>query len=194
MHSMRLKSRRWTRLEYERLVEQRVFQPGEHLELLDGVLVVREPQGTRHAAAVAAARELLAGAFGPGHHVRGQSPVALDDTSEPEPDLAVVRGAPWDYRDDHPSTPLLVVEVADSTLALDRRYKRGLYARAGITEYWIVNLVDLVLEVYREPVPSSSSPHRWHYQHVQFLGREAAISPLNAPAAPIAVAGLLPPA
>jgi Uma2 family endonuclease len=190
---VRLKSRRWTRLEYERLVEQRVFQPGEHLELLDGLLVVRESQGTRHAAAVAAARELLAAAFGPGYHVRGQAPVALDDASEPEPDLAVVRGAPWDYRDGHPSTPLLVVEVADSTLALDRRYKGGLYARAGITEYWIVNLVDIVLEVHREPVPSSSSPYGWHYRPVQLLGREGVVSPLNAPAARIAVAGLLPP-
>jgi Uma2 family endonuclease len=170
-----------------------VFRPDERLELLDGLLVVREPQGSRHAAAVAAARELLAAAFGPGHHVRGQAPIALDDVSEPEPDLAVVRGAPWDYRDSHPSTPLLVVEVADSMLALDRRYKGGLYARAGIAEYWIVNLVDVVLEVYREPMPLSSAQQGWHYRWAQLLGREARASPLAAPTAQIAVANLLPP-
>jgi Uma2 family endonuclease len=193
MGTMRLNARRWSRVEYERLVEQGVFRPGERLELLDGLLVVREPQGSRRAAAVAAARERLAAAFGPGHHVRGQAPVALDETSEPEPDLAVVAGEPWDYRHGHPSTPLLVVEIADSTLALDRRYKGALYARAGIADYWIVNLVDLVLEVYRDPASSTAPRRGWRYRGVQLLTREATVSPLAAPAASIAVADLLPP-
>src|SRR5207249_1006092 len=127
------------------LVEHGMFRPDERLELLDGLLVVREPQGSRHAAAVAATRQVLATAFGPGYHVRDQAPVALDDASEPEPDLAVVRGGPWDYQHGHPSAPLLIVEVAEWTLARDRRRKGALYARAGIADYWIVNLVDLVL-------------------------------------------------
>ncbi len=193
MAAMRLKTRRWGRLEYERLVEQGMFRPDEHLELLDGLLVVREPQGSRHAAAVTAARQVLAAAFGPGYHVRDQAPVALDDTSEPEPDLAVVRGEPWDYQHGHPSAPLLVVEVADSMLALDRRDKGGLYARAGIADYWIVNLVDLVLEVYRDAVQSFSARHGWEYRSVRSLPREAMISPLAAPDARITVADLLPP-
>jgi Uma2 family endonuclease len=193
MTTMRLNARRWSRVEYERLVEQGVFRPDERLELLDGLLVVREPQGSRHAAAVAAVRERLAVAFGPGHHVRGQAPVALDETSEPEPDLAVVAGEPWAYQHVHPSTPLLVVEIADSSLALDRGYKGALYARAGIADYWIVNLVDLVLEVYRDPTPSTSARHGWRYRQVQLLTHEATVSPLAASSASIAVADLLPP-
>ncbi len=193
MARMRLKARRWSRLEYERLVEQGMFRPDERLELLDGFLVVREPQGSRHAAAVAAAHRVLVAAFGPGYHVRDQGPVALDDTSEPEPDLVVVRGEPWDYQHAHPSAPLLVVEVSDSMLALDRRDKGGLYARAGIAEYWIVNLVDLVLEVYRDPVRSPSARHRREYRSVRSLPGGATISPLAAPDARITVADLLPP-
>ena len=192
MARMRLKARRWSRLEYERLVEQGMFRPDERLELLDGFLVVREPQGSRYAAAVAAAHRVLVAAFGPGYHVRDQGPVALDDTSEPEPDLVVVRGEPWDYQHAHPSAPLLVVEVSDSMLALDRRDKGGLYARAGIAEYWIVNLVDRVLEIYREPVPAPEAPYGWRYSNVRALGPSDFVSPLAAQDSRIAVAGLLP--
>jgi Putative restriction endonuclease len=80
-----LKTRRWTRVEYERLIDYGVFRGDEHLELLDGLLVVREPQGSRHSAAVAALCQVLARAFGGGFHVRPQLPLALDDASEPEP-------------------------------------------------------------------------------------------------------------
>lgn len=87
-----VKTRRWTRAEYERLIEHGMFGEDERLELLDGLLVVREPQGSRHGAAVVALQQALAQAFGPGFHVRSQLPVALDDTSEPEPDAVVPRG------------------------------------------------------------------------------------------------------
>ncbi|MBI2015752.1 MAG: Uma2 family endonuclease, partial [Candidatus Rokubacteria bacterium] len=117
-----LRTRRWSRVEYERLVERGTFE-GERLELLDGLLVVREPQGSRHSAAVAAACQVLERTFGPGFHVRPQLPVALDDTSEPEPDVVVVPGGPWDYRHGHPAAPLLLVEIAETSLALDRRHK-----------------------------------------------------------------------
>jgi Uma2 family endonuclease len=188
-----LKVRRWTRLEYERLVEQGMFH-GEHLELLDGLLVVREPQGSRHGAAITAIRDVLARAFGDGYVIRPQLPIALDDRSEPEPDLVVVPGAPWDYADAHPSTPLLLVEIAETSLALDRRHKASLYARAGIADYWIVNLADLVLEVRREPVPSTTRRAGWRYASVQVLARGATVSPLAAPRARVAVTDLLPPA
>lgn len=189
-----LKTRRWTRVEYERLIEQGMFGEDEHLELLDGLLVVREPQGSRHGAAVAALCEVLARAFGAGFHVRPQLPVALDDTSEPEPDVVVVRGGPWDYVSAHPSTPVLVVEIAETSLAIDRRHKGGLYARAGIADYWIVNLPDAVLEIYREPAPSASAPFGWQYRSVQLLMRDASVRPLAGSSAHIAVADLLPPA
>src|SRR5262245_64264216 len=146
-----VRTRRWSRIEYERLVDLGVFKPGERLELLDGLLVVREPQNAPHATAVRAAQEALRRALGPDWDVRPQLPVALDDDSEPEPDVAVVPGSYRDYRAAHPSRPALLVEVADTTLGADRR-KSGLYARAGEREYWIGNVTDQVLAVSREAV------------------------------------------
>ncbi len=81
--------------------------------------------------------------------VRNQMPLALDENSEPEPDVAVVPGKARDYTQAHPTTAVLVVEVADATLRLDRKTKQAVYARNGIAEYWIVNLKDNSLEVYR---------------------------------------------
>src|SRR5216684_5213006 len=124
-----VRTRRWSRVEYERLVDLGLFKPGEQLELLAGLLVVREPQNAPHATAVRAAQEALRRAFGPGWDVRSQLPVALDDDSEPEPDVAVVPGDPRDYRHAHPTRPVLVVEVALSRLGFDREHKGSLYAR-----------------------------------------------------------------
>lgn len=106
-------TRRWRRAEYDRLVALGIFD-GERLELLDGLLAVREPQGSSHAATVGQIGEVLRCAFGAGWHVRLQAPLALDDDSEPEPDVAVVAGAHRDYVGSHPETAALVVEVADS--------------------------------------------------------------------------------
>lgn len=169
-----------------------MFGEHERLELLDGLLVVREPQGSRHGAAITAVQRVLARAFGDDHVIRPQLPVALDDTSEPEPDLVVVPGGPWDYLHGHPATPLLLVEIAETSLAPDR-HKGGLYARAGIADYWIINLVDAVLEVYREPGPAPTARFGWEYGSVQILPRDASVSPLAAPDARVAVADLLPP-
>ena len=125
-----VKTRRWRRGEYERSVDLGVFV-GERLELLDGLARRAGAPGKPHAAVVAQIGRVLALAFGPGWHPRLHSPLALDDASEPEPDIAVVAGEPRDYLGGHPSTAALVVEVADSSLRLDRRFKAGLYARAG---------------------------------------------------------------
>jgi Uma2 family endonuclease len=186
--------RRWTRVEYDRMVECRIVGEHEDVELLDGVLVVREPQGSRHGAAVAALYAVLARAFGEGCHVRPQLPIALDDRSQPEPDAVVGRGTPWSYAGAHPSAPLLVVEIAETSLLVDRRHKGALYARAGIADYWIVNLPEAVLEVYREPAPMDAAPLGWGFRAGRRLARGASITPLAAPAARIAVADLLPPA
>ena len=183
---------RWSRVEYERLVDLGVFKPGERLELLDGLLVVREPQSAPHSATIRAVEEALRAAFGTGWDVRGQLPIALDDESEPEPDIAVVPGSYREYRQEHPTRAVLVVEVAGSSLAYDRRHKGAAYARAGIPEYWIVNRVDDVLEVYRTPAASELAPSGWLYTNVRRLGRGDVVSPLAAPAARIAVSDLLP--
>src|SRR5713226_8503782 len=113
-----VRTRRWKRIEYDRLIEAGFFRPGDPVELLGGQLIVAEPQGSGHFAAIRAVEEALRAAFGPGWEVRGQGPIALDEESEPEPDVAVVPGTFRDYVIEHPSRPVLVVEVSDSSLAL----------------------------------------------------------------------------
>lgn len=186
-----LKTRGLRRVEYERLVDLGMFD-GERLELLDGLLVVREPQGSWHAALVGQIGQVLQTAFGAGWHARLHAPLALDAESEPEADVAIVAGAYRDYLRAHPSTAALVVEVAASSLKLDRRLKGGLYARAGLGEYWIVNLVDGTLEVYRQPAAVAGSAHGWIYGSVDILRPPATVTPLAAPGAAIPVAAVLP--
>jgi Uma2 family endonuclease len=173
------------------MVQRGVFDPDARVELLDGVLVAREPQGSRHAVVVGLVRTALERAFGPGYHVREEKPVALDDLSEPEPDLVVVRGQLRDYLEAHPSRPALIVEVADTSILLDRLRKGGLYARAGVRDYWIVNLTEHVLEVYREPERAPARPYGWQYASRRILKRNALVSPLERPHTRIRVAELL---
>jgi len=187
-----LRTKRWKRTEYERLVDNGIFVPGERIELIDGLLVVAEPQSSSHFTAVSLAQRALARAFGEGWHVRAQGPIALDDTSEPEPDVAVVRGELRDYVHAHPEDPVLVVEVSLTSLEFDRVHKSSLYARAGRPEYWIVNLVDRVVEVRRTPAPASSAPYGWDYTTVEILRPGEGARPLAAPDAQIAVSDLLP--
>ena len=188
----RLRTRRFTRAEYERLVDQGFFRSDERLELLDGRLVVREPQGSPHVTAVGLALDALQRAFGRVFHVRVQAPIAAADDSELEPDLAVVRGTRRLYRDTHPGSAVLIVEIADSSLVLDRRRKGAVYARAGVADYWIVNLRDRVLEVYRAPIRAASPRIVWKYRSVRVLHEGGTVSPLAAPAARIRVRDLLP--
>ena len=183
--------RRWRREEYDRLVELGVLQ-GDPVELIGGQLLVAEPQGPYHASAISAVDYALRAALPPGWLVRLQAPVWLDDESEPEPDLAVVPGGPSDYRDAHPARPALAVEVAESSLGFDRERKGSLYARAGIVDYWVVNLVDEVLEVYRDPAPDPSTAFGWRYQLVTRLKPPATVTLLGVPSCRVAVAALLP--
>ena len=182
---------RWTRAEYVKLIEAGFLGPGDKIELLGGQLCVSEPQNSPHARAISLGLETIQRALAPGWHVRVQLPIALDDESEPEPDLAVVSGGPRDYTD-HPSRPALVVEVADSSLAFDRAHKGSLYARARLPEYRVVNLVDQVLEVYREPTPDAAAPFGWVYCVALTLGSHEHVGPLLAPSARILVADFLP--
>jgi len=186
------RTRRWTRVEYERLIDAGVFRPGERLELLAGHLVVSEPQGSLHATAIGLVEDALRACFGSSWHVRVQMPIALDDESEPEPDVAVVFGGRRDYELAHPERPALLVEVSESSLADDRGAKAALYARAGVAEYWIVNLVGRSLEVRREPLQTANVPLGWSYTVVMVLEPGALVSPLACPTAPIQVADLLP--
>jgi Uma2 family endonuclease len=187
-----IRTPRWTRAEYDRLIDVGILRPGDPVELLGGELMVAEPQGSRHYTAVGLVEDALRAAFGSGWVIRSQGPVALDDESEPEPDVAVVPGSRRDYSGEHPARPVLVIEVSDSSLALDRERKGSLYARAGLEDYWIVNVVERVLEIYREPLADPSAIYGWRYASRTVLGPDASASPLAAPTAAIVVHALLP--
>ena len=191
MSDSTLRTRRWTRVEYDKLIDAGFLGPGDKIELLAGQLCVSEPKNSPHAMAISLGLDALHKALAPRWHVRVQLPIALDNESEPEPDLAVVSGGPRDYTD-HPSRPALVVEIADSSLALDRTHKGSLYARARLAEYWIVNLVDRVLEVYRIPGPDAGAAYGWAYRVVLTLGPDDHVAPLAAPSDRILVTDLLP--
>ncbi len=154
------KPHRWTREQYERVVRLGGFEPDQRLELIDGEIVDMAPQNEPHAVALSLLHDALRRAYGDGYVVRIQSPVALDAGSVPEPDLAIVPGRPRDFLTSHPSNAVLLVEIADTTLAYDRSTKRVLYARNGVPEYWLVNLIQGVLEVYRNPQGSDYLEHR----------------------------------
>jgi len=184
--------RLWTREEYYQMAEADILAPEERVELIDGQIVRMPPQTPRHAAMVGVACEALGAVLCPGSHVRGRLPLTLGPYSEPEPDVAVVRGVPRDHVQAHPSTALLVIEVADTTLEFDQGRKAGLYARADIPEYWILNLVDRVLEVYRDPGPSPAQPGDHAYRSVRYFGPSESVAPMALPTASIRVADLLP--
>lgn len=135
------------RSEYDKLVELGVFED-EKVELLYGRLVPMSPQKSLHAQATHALGKRLARLLGDRAEARVQMPLALSDTSEPEPDVAVV--PPGTYWDGHPAIAWLVVEVAESSTRKDREVKARLYAEAGVLEYWLVDLKASFVEVFRD--------------------------------------------
>jgi Uma2 family endonuclease len=132
--------------------EAGVFE-GRRVELLEGEVIEMTPQGSRHASAVASIVTVLVRALSPSFSIRPQLPLALDDRSEPEPDVAVCRPDPRNYADAHPCPAhvVLLVEVADTSLPYDRDRKAAVYARAGIPALWIVDLRERAVTVFSEP-------------------------------------------
>jgi Uma2 family endonuclease len=185
--------RRWiTRTEFEALMEAGVFPREERLELLAGELTRREPVNTAHAVAVVLVSEALQQVLPKNLHLRTQLPLALSDYDEPFPDLAVVSGSPRDYLSQHPTSALLVVEVSEASLKTDREVKGSLYASAGIPEYWILNLRERVLEVYREPAADARAVYGAAYRQQRIYTTGEPVSPLCAPDATLAVEQLMP--
>ncbi|HWF61095.1 MAG TPA: Uma2 family endonuclease [Nitrospira sp.] len=185
-----VQTKRWTRQEYDHIAEAGLFNPDERVELLEGEIITVTPQQSRHSVCIGLIDGALRQVFGASYWIRIQLPLIIDPDSEPEPDLAVVLGSPRDYVHDHPRTAILVVEVADSTIAKDRTYKSRIYARAGIQEYWIVNLAECCLEVYRDPAAAPGQTSL--YRSSQKLAPSDSIAPLAASTTPVAVADLLP--
>ena len=181
---------RFTREEYYQMADVGLFE-GQRVELIEGEIVDMAPQKNPHVLGVSRTSRALAKAFGDAFWVRSQAPLHLGAGSEPEPDLAVVPGPMESYKD-HPTTALLIVEVADTTGRFDRGKKASLYARAGIKDYWIINIQDECVEVLRDPVKDTHAPLGWRYRLVVTVGPPATIAPLAKPEAIIAVADLLP--
>jgi Uma2 family endonuclease len=190
--SVTVQRHHWTLDAYERLVALGVLE-GHHVELIQGDIVTIPPMGSLHAMMVLRLAEALRPVFPlmAGYLLRQQMPLRLIgfDTA-PEPDIAVVAGTLDDYLDAHPTTAILVVEVAETSLAYDRDVKGPLYAQTGIADYWLVNLPARSLEVFRAPRTTTQGGH---YTAHQTLVASATIAPLAAPEQAISVAALLPP-
>jgi Uma2 family endonuclease len=191
MTTYRVRTRRWTRKEYQKLGELGILAE-DGVELLDGQLIVAEPKGAPHATMVRLTARALGRAFGASWLVYTQDPIALDDVSEPEPDVVVVPGDELDYFDDHPGSPALLVEVAETSLYYDRGRKGSAYARAGLPDYWIVNLVDWRIEVYRRPATDNSAELGWRYLDIELFTPDDTIVPIARPDVAIAVSDILP--
>jgi len=146
-----LSTLRRTGEEYFRLVEAGILGPDDRVELLDGVIVGVSPQNPRHASALRRAQLALEAAIGGRAVLSIQLPLLVGVYSVPEPDLAVLPGRAPDYDRTHPTKALLVVEIAETSIAQDRLTKAAIYAAASVPEYWLVNLRDDHVEVFRSP-------------------------------------------
>jgi len=182
----------WTVGEFQRAYDLGVFGYDARLELIEGEIIRKMPQSERHAWAIQAVTEVVRPIFAEGHAIRIQLPIGASSISGPEPDVAVVVGSFHDYKRAHPKTAVLAVEVSDTTLAYDRSTKAALYARAGIEDYWIVNLPDGVLEVHRQPAAMADQPLGHHYRSIIRLTPTDTVSPLGRPDAVVDVSSLLP--
>jgi Uma2 family endonuclease len=175
---------RWTRSHVKMMLEANVFAPHQ-VELIQGDIIQKMPQNQPHAAANDNGYDALTDVFGKGY-VQHSAPIIIDEESSPEPDIAVLKEHRRTYTDNPNATDcLLVVEVSDSTLAMDRTTKATLYAKAGILEYWIVNINAQTVMVHREPSEDG-------YGNIQTYDNTKSIATLAKPEAVIAVADLLP--
>lgn len=177
----------YTAERYLELAQRGVLGPDDRVELLEGVIVTMVPQNPEHAAAVGRIDDTLRNAVGQRAVVRQQAPLIVGSYSVPEPDVALVSGRRSDYDHAHPTTALLVVEVADTSLLQDRLTKAAIYAAAAIPEYWLVNLRDDCVEVFRTPEPAAR-----RYAEVRVANRQERLDLVALPGTRVAVGDLLP--
>ena len=179
-------TRRFTVEEYYRMVEVGILHPDERVELIEGEIIVMPPAGPAHANNVDEYIEVFA-RYAPGRfRIRIQNPVRLDDYSEPEPDVALVRRRPEGYGAAHPTPAdvLLVIEVAHSSLEYDRNIKAHIYGRSGVPETWVRNLPEDCIERFTEPGPDGYARHTIHR-------RGETLTPVALPDLELAVSDLL---
>lgn len=183
---------RWTREEYYQLAEQGHFQ-GRRVMLIDGEIIQMPGQKEPHAWTIAILTQKLVPLLHPDFVVRCQLPVDISDYSEPEPDFAMIKGPLEAWRGKpHPTLADWIIEVSDSTLAFDQTDKLSLYASHGVPEYWVVNLVDRRIEVYRDRVEDSSMRFGWRYQNIRHFGAGEAVPVSPKPGVALNVSEILP--
>jgi Uma2 family endonuclease len=185
-------ARKWTRAEYHRAAEVGLFRPDERLELLEGEIIWKmSPQSDPHAAGVSLAADALREIFTRSYHVREEKPLVLSDSSEPEPDIVVVRGSlRATPRHPTPENTVLVMEVSETSLAYDRTVKAAAYAGSGLQEYWILNLRQRQLEIRRDP--GLVGIDEYGYRFLQLIMADGEAAPLEAPDRPIQILDMLP--
>lgn len=181
----------WSREEYYKLGEFDLLRE-KRVELIEGEVIEMSPIYSPHMTSVTLAIDALREAFGKGWVIRVQGPLSLGTNSDPEPDVAVVAGKARDFKDAHPTTAALVIEVADSSLVYDRSVKASLYAKFGISDYWIVNLKKRQIEVHRRPIIDATSKYGYTYADKMVFTEQDSIAPLAKAKSRIAVADLLP--
>ena len=183
--------KRWTVAEFHQLWEQGWFERSRPM-LLDGEIYEMAIPGPLHNAGVRLADYLLKAVFAQGFVVRIQMPLVLGQWSDPVPDLAVLTGRVRDYVATQPTTAVLVVEVADTSLATDRGEKSQLSAAAGIADYWVVDLNNGLLIVHRDPQPDPASASGTSYRTITALAAGQSVSALAASQTTVNVVDLLP--
>jgi Uma2 family endonuclease len=153
--SIQLSAHRFTVHDFHRMGEAGIFSEDDRVELLDGEIIQMTPIGSRHAACVARLDQLFNLRLGTAAIVWVQNPIKIDDRTEPQPDVVLLRPRPDFYAQDHPGPDdvLLLIEVSDTTLEIDCEVKLPLYAKAGIREVWIVDLTGGTVQVFRQPSP-----------------------------------------
>lgn len=180
--------RKFTVAEYYRMGEVGVLGPDERVELIEGEIIVMPPIGPGHAWSVALDIPLFSQYAGNRFFVQVQNPVRLDDGSEPQPDVMLLRRRPEGYATSHPTAAdvLLIIEVADSSLEYDRGVKAQVYGRAGIPETWFKNLPEDCIERFTEPGTEGYTQHTVHR-------RGETLTPVSLPDLELPVDELLPP-
>ncbi len=189
--SLNVQRRRFTVDEYARMGDAGIFAPDERVELIEGEIIKVSPQNPPHARLISRLTTRLVRLFGDTHEVRVQLPLTLGLASEPEPDFTLVPLKGNNAPRRHPEVADLVIEIADSSLRLDRRRKASVYAKFGLPDYWIVNTRDGRLEVRRDPAERPEAPYGWDYASLTVLAPGQTLSPLRIPGVSFAVEDLL---
>ena len=182
---------RWTIAEYRELGKTGLFHDMKTM-LIDGEIYAMVMPAPPHDTALNLAQDILRRIFSTGHHVRNQQGFDIGTRNDPGPDLAVVPGTVRDYETRTPTTATIVVEVSDTTLQTDLTVKAELYATANVPEYWVIDLSNRQLVVFRDPKPLPKGLGATAYRTHFTVAENDSVAPLAAPNTPVTVADLLP--